>query len=52
MIYQDIEKGNGVGVIAPEAEMITEEIMPYIPEHRIDDVIYFNPADTDYTGDF
>jgi len=47
MIYQDMEKGNGVGVIAPEAEMITEEIMPYVPEHRINDVIYFNPADID-----
>lgn len=47
MIYQDMENGKGIGVIAPEAEMITEEIMPYIPEHRIDDVIYFNPADTD-----
>lgn len=47
MIYQDMEKGNGIGVIAPEAEMISEEIMPYIPEHRIDDVIYFNPADID-----
>jgi hypothetical protein len=47
MIYQDIEAGNGVGVIAPEAEMITEEIIPYIPEHRIDDVIYLDPADTD-----
>ena len=46
MIYQNMEAGNGIGVIAPEAEMITEEIMPYIPEHRIDDVIYFNPADT------
>ena len=47
MIYQDMENGNGIGVIAPEAEMIIEEIMPYIPEHRIDDVVYFNPADTD-----
>jgi len=47
MIYQDMETGKGIGVIAPEAEMITEEIMPYIPEDRIDDVIYFNPADTD-----
>jgi hypothetical protein len=47
MIYQDMEAGNGIGVIAPEAEMITEEIMPYIPERRIEDVIYFNPADTD-----
>jgi hypothetical protein len=47
MIYQDVEAGNGVGVIAPEAEMITEEIMPYVPGHRVDNVIYFDPADTD-----
>lgn len=45
MIFQDLEDGHGVGVIAPEAEMITEEILPFIPEHRIDDVIYCNPAD-------
>ena len=45
MIFQDIEAGRGIGVIAPEAEMLTEEILPYIPDHRIDDVIYFNPAD-------
>ena len=47
LIYQDMEAGNGIGVIAPEQEMITEEILPYVPEHRIDDVIYFNPADTE-----
>jgi len=47
LIYQDMEAGNGIGVIAPEAEMITEEILPYVSEHRVDDVIYFNPADTD-----
>lgn len=47
MIFQDLEAGNGVGVIAPEQEMLTEEILPYIPDHRIDDVIYFNPADTE-----
>jgi hypothetical protein len=47
LIFQDIEAGSGVGVIAPEQEMLTEEILPYIPEHRIDDVIYFNPADTE-----
>jgi len=44
LIYQDLLEGNGIGVIAPEAEMIEEEILPYIPDHRIDDVIYFNPA--------
>ena len=46
MIMQDMEAGEGVGVIAPEQEMITEELLPFVPEHRLDDVIYFNPADT------
>ena len=48
MILQDIAYGNGIGVLAPEQEMITEEILPYIPDDRIDDVIYVNPADTEY----
>jgi len=47
-IMQDIENGCGVGVIAPEAEMLTDEILPYIPDDRIDDVVYVNPADTEY----
>lgn len=46
LILQDLQCGNGLGVIAPEQEMITEEILPFIPEHRLDDVIYFNPDDT------
>jgi len=46
MIYQDLRLGNGLAVIAPEQEMLTEEIMPFIPEDRLDDVIYFNPADS------
>ena len=45
LILQDLAAGNGVGVIAPEQEMITEEILPYIPPERLDEVIYFNPAD-------
>ena len=47
LILQDIQRGDGIGVIAPEQEMITEEILPYIPDYRMDDVVYFNPADTE-----
>jgi len=47
MILQDLEFGNGVGVLAPELELLTEEILPYIPEDRIDDVVFVNPVDTD-----
>jgi len=46
MIYHDLRLGNGLGVIAPEQEMLTEEILPFIPEERLDDVIYFNPGDS------
>ena len=46
MLMQDLTADNGIGIIAPEQELLTEEIMPYIPEERIDDVVYFNPADT------
>lgn len=45
MALQDVEAGHGVGIIAPEQEMLLEEIIPFIPDRRIDDVIYFNPAD-------
>jgi hypothetical protein len=44
MAMQDIVSGNGIGMLAPEQELLTEEILPYIPEERIDDVVYFNPA--------
>ncbi len=47
MILHDLERGNGIGVIAPEQELLTEEILPFIPDHRIDDVIYINPDDTE-----
>ena len=48
MMMQDLANGCGVGVLAPEAELLTEGILPYIPEDRIDDVVYINPADTEY----
>jgi hypothetical protein len=48
MLLQDIYYGKGVGVLAPEQELILDEILPYIPEERIDDVIYINPADSQF----
>ena len=46
MIIQDIANGEGVCVVDPHGELV-EDIITKIPEERIDDVIYFNPADTD-----
>lgn len=46
MLRQDFHDGKGVAVIDPHGSLI-EDIMPYIPRSRADDVIYFNPADTE-----
>lgn len=48
LIFQDLATGAGLGVLAPEYEMLNDEILPFIPEERVRDVIYFNPADTEY----
>lgn len=47
LIAQNIENGEGVCVVDPHGELV-EEILHLIPDHRVKDVIYFNPADTDF----
>lgn len=44
MIIQDIQNGNGVGIIDPHGEL-AERVMKFVPEHRAKDTVYFNPAD-------
>ncbi len=44
MIYDDIKEGRGVAVVDPHGELI-EHILNFIPEDRIEDVVYFNPDD-------
>lgn len=46
MARQDFHQNKGVCVIDPHGSLI-EDLMPYIPRERADDVIYFNPADTE-----
>lgn len=47
MAVQDIVAGRGIGFIDPHGEA-AEELLDYIPRHRINDVVYFNPADIDF----
>jgi hypothetical protein len=47
LILQDIEAGNGVGVIDPHGDLATD-ILDFIPRRRVEDVAYFNPAALDY----
>jgi len=46
MARQDFHTGKGMCVIDPHGSLI-ENLLPYIPRERADDVIYFNPADTE-----
>ncbi len=45
LIQQDIEQGSGVCFIDPHGSDI-EDVLANIPENRVDDVIYFDPANT------
>jgi hypothetical protein len=45
MILQDIKEGKGVCLIDPHD--LAESILGFIPPERAEDVIYFDPSDTD-----
>ncbi len=47
MFIADILRGDGACMVDPHGELV-EELLDYIPPERIDDVIYFNPTDTQY----
>ncbi|MFH0851304.1 MAG: hypothetical protein V1876_00975 [Candidatus Peregrinibacteria bacterium] len=51
MIYSDIQAGRGVAYIDPHGD--TAEIIPsFVPRHRSNDVIFFDPADRDFPLSF
>jgi hypothetical protein len=46
MALQDIQSGQGVAVIDPHGDLV-EDLLQLMPPERAEDVIYFNPADTE-----
>ncbi len=47
MALQDIQAGRGVVFIDPHGESV-EKILNFIPPNRINDTVYFNPADVEH----
>ncbi|KKP64052.1 MAG: hypothetical protein UR60_C0030G0007 [Candidatus Moranbacteria bacterium GW2011_GWF2_34_56] len=47
IVMQDIANGHGVAYIDPHGDT-AEKLIKAIPPHRINDVVYFNPADTEF----
>jgi hypothetical protein len=48
MAIDDFKKGRGVAIIDPHGDLC-DDLLDYIPKSRINDTIYFNPADRDYS---
>lgn len=47
MAIQDIRNGKGVAVVDPHGDL-AERILDFVPKQRINDVLYFNPADFEW----
>jgi len=47
MAIQDIQSGHGVAIVDPHGEF-AEKMLDFVPPNRINDVVYFNPADIDH----
>ncbi|MFZ5982705.1 MAG: type IV secretory system conjugative DNA transfer family protein, partial [Patescibacteria group bacterium] len=47
MAIQDIRNGEGVCVVDPHGEF-AEKMLRAIPDERVNDVVYFNPADSEF----
>src|SRR3989344_4529242 len=47
MAIDDLKKGRGLAVIDPHGDL-SDILLNYIPKSRINDVIYYNPADKDF----
>ncbi len=46
MFISDILRGDGACIVDPHGDTV-EELLDFIPPERVEDVIYFNPTDTE-----
>lgn len=51
MAVQDIQNGNGIAFVDPHGST-AEKLLDFVPEDRVDDVLYFAPFDTDHPISF
>jgi hypothetical protein len=51
LIKNDLDTGKGVGVLDPHGDLV-DNILTYIPKHRVKDVVLFDPSDLQYPPSF
>jgi len=49
MIEQDIQHGEGVGVIDPHGDLLND-VLKLVPKHRVNDVVYLSPVESQTLG--
>lgn len=47
MAIQDINRGYGIAFLDPHGDT-AERLLDFVPQKRVNDVLYFNPADLDF----
>lgn len=47
MIFSDIKNGRGVAVVDPHGDL-ADHVLDFVPSHRTNDVILFDPSDRDF----
>jgi hypothetical protein len=51
LAIDDVNKGRGLAIVDPHGDLI-QDVLEYIPENRLDDVVYFSPADSKHPVGF
>ncbi|MFA5842357.1 MAG: DUF87 domain-containing protein [Candidatus Gracilibacteria bacterium] len=51
MIFSDIQAGRGIAVIDPHGDL-AEKVIDFVPPHRTNDVVLFDPADREFPVSF
>ena len=50
-IIQDLENGHGLALLDPHGDLV-DDVLNYLPKHRIKDVVMFDPADEEFPVGF
>jgi hypothetical protein len=51
LIKSDIEQGHGCAVLDPHGDLV-DDVMRFIPQHRVKDVVIFDPSDIEFPPTF
>lgn len=51
LIISDMRAGENLALLDPHGDLV-EDLLDFVPEERLEDVVYFNPADTEYPVGF